>query len=69
MHEDRIEVKSGLKLKEIRLPYNMDYLQFHDLYYINNKLFAIVATNKPYDVRYEIDEEKIELTGEPIPTY
>ncbi len=42
---------------------------FHDLYYINNKFYAIVVTGDPYDVRFEIDEEKCELKGKAIITY
>ena len=40
-----------------------------ELEYINNKLYAILATGGPYDVRFEIDEEKCELKGKAITTY
>ncbi len=67
MFKDRIEVVYGSGKTEIPLP--VDYLVFYDLYYINNKLYAIVVTGEPYDARFEIDEEKCELTGKAITTY
>ena len=67
MFKDRIEVVYGAGKTEIPLP--VDYLVFYDLYYINNKLYAIVVTGEPYDARFEIDEEKCELTGKAITTY
>ena len=73
MYADRIEVLSGTKTMEIPLPIhefgNTGDLQFYDLYYINNKLFAIIVNRGPYDFRFELDEEKCKLTGRPIPTY
>ena len=67
MFKDRIEVVYGSGMTEIPLP--VDYVVFYDLYYINNKLYAILATGDPYDVRFELDEEKCELTGKAIITY
>ena len=67
MFKDRIEVVYGSGMTEIPLPF--DYLAFYDLYYINNKLYAIVVTGGPYDVRFELDEEKCALTEEAITTY
>ena len=67
MFKDRIEVVYESGKTEIPLP--VDYLVFYDLYYINNKLYAIVVTGEPYDARFEIDEEKCELTGKAITTY
>ena len=67
LFKDRIEVVYGSGKTEIPLPF--DYVVFHDLYYINNKLYAILATGGPYDVRFEIDEEKCELKGKAITTY
>ena len=67
MFKDRIEVVYGSGMTVIPLP--VDYLVFYDLYYINNKLYAIVVTGEPYDARFEIDEEKCELTGKAITTY
>ena len=67
MFKDRIEVVYGAGKTEIPLP--VDYVVFYDLYYINNKLYAILVTGGHYDVRFEIDEEKCELTGKAITTY
>ena len=67
MFKDRIEVAYGSGMTEIPLP--LDYLTFYDLYYINNKLYVILVTGGPYDVRFELDEEKCELTGKAITTY
>ena len=67
MFKDRIEVVYGSGMTEIPLPF--DYLAFYDLYYINNKFYAIVVTGDSYDVRFELDEEKCELTGKAITTY
>ena len=67
MFKDRIEVVYGSGMTEIPLP--VDYVMFHDLYYINNKFYAILATSGPYDVRFELDEEKCELKGKAIITY
>ena len=67
MFKDRIEVVYGSGMTVIPLP--VDYVAFHDLYYINNKLYAILVTGGPYDVRFELDEEKCELKGEAITTY
>ena len=67
MFKDRIEVVYGSGMTEIPLP--VDYVVFYDLYYINNKLYAILVTGDPYDVRFVLDEEKCELTGKAITTY
>ena len=67
MFKDRIEVVYGSGKTEIPLP--VDYVVFYDLYYINNKLYAILVTGGYYDVRFELDEEKCELTGKAITTY
>ena len=67
MFKDRIEVVYGSGKTEIPLP--VDYVVFYDLYYINSKLYAILVTGGPYDVRFELDEEKCELTGKAITTY
>ena len=67
MFKDRIEVVYGSGMTEIPLPF--DYLTFYDLYYINNKFYAIVVTGDSYDVRFELDEEKCELKGKAIITY
>ena len=39
--------------------------------YINScdKLFAILITNGNYDMRIEIDEDEMDFSGSPIPTY
>ena len=41
----------------------------YSIYYIQNKLFAIMITNGNYDMRIEIDEDEMDFSGSPIPTY
>ena len=67
MFKDRIEVIYESGMTEISTP--VGYGVFYDLYYINNKFYAILATSGPYDVRFDLDEEKCALTGEAITTY
>lgn len=70
LYEDKIVVQSGKVTKEILLPSDRSvYRSFDSIYYIQNKLFAILITNGNYDMRIEIDEDEIDFSGSPIPTY
>ena len=70
LYEDKIVVYSGKVTKEILLPSDRSvYRSFDSIYYIQNKLFAILITNGNYDMRIEIDEDEIDFSGSPIPTY
>ena len=71
--DEKIVVTIGAKTKDIALPFDSSkpcyYERFSDVYYINDKLYAIVLVRDSYDVRFEIDEEELVLKGRPIPTY
>jgi hypothetical protein len=71
--EEKIEVITKSETRIIELPVDQDnpyyYQCFYDAYYINDKLYAIVAVRDQYDVRFEIDENSLKLKGSPIPTY
>ncbi len=73
VYDSKIEVTTMSGLKYIELPFDPSdtsyYVRFSDAYYINDKLYAIVIVRDPYDVRFEIDEDRLELKGPPIPTY
>ncbi|MEE3472177.1 MAG: hypothetical protein VZR24_16095 [Butyrivibrio hungatei] len=73
LYEDKIVVQNGTMNKELCLPIEYagqsNYVCFSDIYYIQNKLYAILITNGFYDMRVEIDEDNITFTGSPIPTY
>ena len=70
LYEDKIVVQSGKVTKEILLPSDRSVYRCFDLiYYIQNKLFAIMITNGNYDMRIEIDEDEMDFSGSPIPTY
>ena len=70
LYEDKIVVQSGKVTKEILLPSDRSvYRCFDSIYYIQNKLFAIMITNGNYDMRIEIDEDEMDFSGSPIPTY
>ena len=73
IESDRLVVSSASGDKEIPLPVDptsyMNYLGFLYMFYEAEKLFVVVATRDPYDVRFELDEDKLELKGPPVPTY
>ena len=68
LYKDRIVEQTGAGIKELTLP-SGDYVCFHSIYYIQDKLFAILITGGSYDMRLEIDEDTLDFTGSPIPTY
>ena len=71
--DTKIAVTTRSGTKYIELPVDPSdtsyYVRFYDAYYINGKLYAVVIVRDPYDVRFEIDENRFELIGPPIPTY
>ena len=71
--DEKIVVTIDVKTKDIALPFDSSkpcyYERFSDVYYINDRLYAIVIVRDSYDVRFEIDEEELVLKGRPIPTY
>ena len=71
LYEDKIIVQTGKKIKELPMPAGQPgFICFHDIYYIQDRLFAILITEgSGYDMRIEIDEEKTDFTGPLIPTY
>ena len=70
LYEDKIVAETRKGVKEISLPSDRSvYRCFDSIYYIQNKLFAIMITNGNYDMRIEIDEDEIDFSGSPIPTY
>ena len=68
LYKDRIVVQTVNGTKELTLPSD-DYVCFYSIYYIQDKLFAILITGGRYDMRLEIDEDTLAFTGSPIPTY
>ena len=70
LYTDKIVVKTKTGTKEILLPKDQGVRWcFYDIYYIQNKLFAILVSNGNRDMRIEIDEDELEFTGFPITTY
>lgn len=69
LYDERIVVQTGTGVKEIPMPSGEKFICFYDIYYIQNKLFAILVTTDAYDMRIEIDEDNIAFIGSPIPTY
>ena len=74
MYENKILVQTGTRTKELSMPAapagQIGFVCFYDIYYIQNKLFAILITGgSGYDMRIEIDEENLSFKGLPVPTY
>ena len=70
LYTDKIVVQTKTGVKEIFLPADIaDCWCFYDIYYIQDKLFAILVKNGNYDLRIAIDEDEHEFSGSPIPTY
>ena len=74
VYEDKIVVQTGARITEIRLPGvpegQSSFVRFDTIYYMQSKLWAILITSGGgYDMRIEIDEDKLEFVGKPIPTY
>ena len=69
--DDKIVVKTSNGVKEIPLPVDpmrfKYYVRFWYMFYDGETLFAAVE-GRTSDVRFEVDEDKLELVGEPIPT-
>ncbi len=74
LYENKILVQTGTRTKELSMPAapagQTDFVCFCDIYYIQNRLFAILITDgSGYDMRIEIDEENLGFIGSPVPTY
>ncbi len=74
LYEDKILVQTETKEKELCMPAvpagQSGFVCFYDIYYIQNKLFAVlITTGSGYDMRIEIDEDTLDYAGTPIPTY
>ncbi|MCR5338123.1 MAG: hypothetical protein K6E75_06155 [Lachnospiraceae bacterium] len=74
LYENKIYVQTGTRTKELSMPAapaeQTDFVCFYDIYYIQNKIFAILITGgSGYDMRIEIDEENLVFKGSPVPTY
>ncbi|MBQ4270297.1 MAG: hypothetical protein II718_00565 [Clostridiales bacterium] len=69
LYEDKIIIETEKGTKELHMPEEETGLCFDTIYYIRDRLFAILAGNGRCDMRIEIDEDALEFTGSPIPTY
>ena len=74
LYEDKILVQTETKEKELRMPTvpagQSDFVCFYDIYYMQNKLFAVlITTGSGYDMRIEIDEDTLDYAGGTIPVY
>ena len=74
LYEERIVVRTETKEKELRMPTvpagQSGFVCFYDIYYIQNRLFAVlITTGSGYDMRIEIDEDTLDYVGGTIPVY
>jgi len=72
LFDDKIVVQTSHGEKEIPLPVDPTsfkyYTDFYYMFYEGDKLFAVVQTRSFSDMRFEVDEDTLELKGKPIPT-
>ena len=72
IYDDKIVVQTPHGEKEIPLPVDpmsfKYYTDFLYMFYDGDKLFVVLATRSYSDVRFEVDEDMLELIGKPIPT-
>ena len=62
LYIDRITVDTGSETKELKMPTESDYyICFHDLLYMGEKLYAVIACRVGFDVKYEIDEKNLKF--------
>ena len=70
IYDDKIVVQTSHGEKEIPLPVDpmrfKYYIDFYCMFYEGDKLFVVV-TGRTADVRFEVDEDTLELKGNPIP--
>ena len=70
IYDDKIVVQTSHGEKEIPLPVDpmsfKYYVSFYFMFYEDEKLFVVV-TGRTADVRFEVDEDTLELKGNPIP--
>jgi len=68
--DEKIVVKTSHGDKEIPLPVDpmsfKYYVSFYFMFYEDEKLFVVVI-GRTADVRFEVDEDTLELKGNPIP--
>ena len=68
--DEKIVVKTPRGDKEIPLPVDpmsfKYYVSFYFMFYEDEKLFVVVI-GRTADVRFEVDEDTLELKGNPIP--
>jgi hypothetical protein len=73
LYKERIVVQNGTNVKELHMPAvpagQSGFECFYDIYYIQNKLFAVLITGSGFDMRIEIDEETLDYAGAPITNY
>ena len=71
IYDDKIVVQTSHGEKEIPLPVDpmrfKYYIDFYYMFYEGDKLFAVVQTRSFSDMRFEVDEDTLELIGEPKP--
>ena len=62
LYTDRITVDTGSETMNLTMPKESDYyICFHDLLYMGEKLYAVIACRVGFDVKYEIDEKNLKL--------
>ena len=61
MQEKIIGASGEDKEYTIELPHKDNILCFYDMYYVNNNLIVIIAARGSYDIRYELDEQDLNL--------
>lgn len=70
LYDDKIVVQTPHGEKEIPLPVDpmrfKYYVSFYFMFYEDEKLFVVVI-GRTADVRFEVDEDTLELKGNPIP--
>ena len=60
--EDRIRIMDSSGTKEVFVPDDSQYsICFCDIFYMGKKLYVIVASRVGFDMKYEIDEDKLVL--------
>lgn len=66
MHSDKIIIQEDRGRSCINLPKADEVVCFHDMYYVGEYIQVIVATRRAYDIRYTLDEDKLELVSKKL---
>lgn len=61
MRSDKIIIQKDKGQSCINLPKADEGVCFYDMYYVGEYIQVIVATRRAYDIRYTLDEDKLEL--------